>query len=659
MAFPGGSRLLRRIGTAAVDLRKYGGAGGTGRDIPLPRLRHTGAVPLFRGGAASVGTGCGGGAGPGGRPAVPAALLHRRCRRRRVSAGTAGRVSRRRKGRGKPCAAGAPLPGGRCAAADLLQQRRASVYSGHRGRRCVSQPPGRGMAIPPPRRLRHGGGAAPVPRRRGGETACCPPYRFGRPTAQRGRPGEKAARLPRRRVHRGGAERGACHGGRVRLRHLLSGAAASGGGSSRLAAAAGGGAAGADQRHFAPDAGPARLHHGGGAAGLGRTQRTRPDGSGAGRLRHLPAAVSARQGLAGRFIGGAGCRRMALGVVKRRTPPPHTQKRDGCAVSFSCLQFFRGCASALPLVVGDTLRLGGAGLLGCERQHHQRDDVGHHVVHRAGDVHGLQEVEAGIHIGQRPEQAEQQGRQRDAGGLPLAEDHNGQRQEAEAGHAVFEPPLGHAGGDEYDAAQAAQHTGDQDAGPAHLIDVDAHGVRRLGMFAAGHEAQTEAGLVQHHIGTDQQQQRHQHEPAELEGADVHHKRLLGAGVLDDGGHVIGVGGGVDGLDDDGGAGGAQHVQGRAHDGLVRLEVDAGHGQQAGIDGAQQRCGQQHHHDHHKGGGVGGHVAHGQRAAQRAHDHDALQAQVDDAGMLGEAAAQCHQDQHGGEDQRILQQQYHY
>ena len=179
------------------------------------------------------------------------------------------------------------------------------------------------------------------------------------------------------------------------------------------------------------------------------------------------------------------------------------------------------------------------------------------------------------------------------------------------------------------------------------------------MLAAGHEAQAEAGLVQHHVGRDQQQQRHQHEPAELEGADVHQKRLFGAGVLDGGGHVVGVGGGVDGLDNDGGTGGAQHVQGRAHDGLVRLEVDAGHGQQAGIDGAQHGGGQQDHHDHQEGGGVGGQVAHGQRTAQSAHDHDALQTQVDDAGVLREAAAQSHQDQHGSEGQSVLQQQYHY
>ena len=60
-----------------------------------------------------------------------------------------------------------------------------------------------------------------------------------------------------------------------------------------------------------------------------------------------------------------------------------------------------------------------------------------------------------------------------------------------------------------------------------------------------------------------------------------------------------------------------------------------------------------------GGGAGGQELHHQRAAQGAHDHDALQADVDDAGVLGEAAAQGHQQQHGGEDQRVLQQQQHY
>ena len=50
---------------------------------------------------------------------------------------------------------------------------------------------------------------------------------------------------------------------------------------------------------------------------------------------------------------------------------------------------------------------------------------------------------------------------------------------------------------------------------------------------------------------------------------------------------------------------------------------------------------------------------GQRAAERAHNHDALQTEVDDAGVLREAAAEGDENQHGGEGQRILHQKQHY
>ena len=71
-------------------------------------------------------------------------------------------------------------------------------------------------------------------------------------------------------------------------------------------------------------------------------------------------------------------------------------------------------------------------------------------------------------------------------------------------------------------------------------------------------------------------------------------------------------------------------------------------------------GDQHHRqDHHDSWELfSRQIAHRQRAAERAHDHDALKAEVDDAGVLGEAAAQRHQNQYGGEDQGVLQQQTH-
>ena len=107
----------------------------------------------------------------------------------------------------------------------------------------------------------------------------------------------------------------------------------------------------------------------------------------------------------------------------------------------------------LALVVGNALRLGGAGLLRCEGQHHQGDDIGQHVIHGAGQVQIAQQVEAAVHIAQGPEEAEQQRRQGDAGGLPLAEDHHRQGQEAETGHAVFKLPLADARDDIHNAAR--------------------------------------------------------------------------------------------------------------------------------------------------------------------------------------------------------------
>ncbi|CAN4040120.1 TetR/AcrR family transcriptional regulator C-terminal domain-containing protein, partial [Dysosmobacter welbionis] len=180
---------------------------------------------------------------------------------------------------------------------------------------------------------------------------------------------------------------------------------------------------------------------------------------------------------------------------------------------------------------------------------------------------------------QGPEEAEQQRRQGDAGGLPLAEDHHRQGQEAETGHAVFKLPLADARDDIHNAAQAAQHAGDQYAGVAHPVDVDAHGIRCLGMLAAGAQPQAEAGLVQHHIGDYQGDHRQQHAPVELKAADVHQECLAAVQVLDGGGHVVRIGGGVHGLHEHGGRGGAQQVHGRAHQCLVRLEVHGRHRQQ--------------------------------------------------------------------------------
>ena len=172
------------------------------------------------------------------------------------------------------------------------------------------------------------------------------------------------------------------------------------------------------------------------------------------------------------------------------------------------------------LVVGDTLGLRRAGILGRKGKHDKRNDVRQHVVQRARQVHRLEEAEARVNVAERTEEAEQQRGQRDALRLPLAEDHNGEGQEAEARHAVFEPPLRNARGNEDDTADAAENARNQHACPAHLIDVDADASSCLRMLAAGHQAQAEAGLVQRHI-SKHRRRRHQRKRHSVSGLSRH------------------------------------------------------------------------------------------------------------------------------------------
>ena len=179
------------------------------------------------------------------------------------------------------------------------------------------------------------------------------------------------------------------------------------------------------------------------------------------------------------------------------------------------------------------------------------------------------------------------------------------------------------------------------------------------MLAAGHKAKAEFSLIKGDIGEDQRQNRDDHKPVELKAANVHQKRLLLADVLDGGGHVIGIFGGVDGLYDDRGCRHTQQVHGGADDGLIRFEIDTGHSQQTGEQHAHKDGADQRGEDHGHGGGACGHVFHDQRAAQGAHDHDAFKADVDHAGMFGEAAAQSNEQQHRGKNQCVLDKKQHY
>ena len=102
----------------------------------------------------------------------------------------------------------------------------------------------------------------------------------------------------------------------------------------------------------------------------------------------------------------------------------------------------------------------------------------------------------------------------------------------------------------------------------------------------------------------------------------------------------------------------QQVQGRAADSLIRLQVDGGKGQQQTVHHTGQ-CRHQNGEQHHQEGRhVGGQQGQGQHTCHTANDHDAFQCNVDDAGVLTEHTAQCHQHQNDAIQQRIFDQKQH-
>ena len=254
-------------------------------------------------------------------------------------------------------------------------------------------------------------------------------------------------------------------------------------------------------------------------------------------------------------------------------------------------------------------------------------------------------------VGKALEHGKEHCRAKDVEGLPLTKDHNCQCQKACTGHADFKVPGLHRGHNIGQTADGAQRTGKDDTGVAHLVNVDAHRVRSLRMLAAGTQTQAEAGLIQHDVADHQQDQPQRHEHAEFQPADAEQEGLVGIVQL-------GAAALAEVLGDDHGNGGSQQVQCRTANGLVRLQVDRGKGQQQAVDHARQRC-HQNGDQHHKEGrqacrqhGQGKHTGHA------ADDHDALQCNVDDAGMFAEHTAQCHQHQHDTVQQGIFDQKQH-
>ena len=192
--------------------------------------------------------------------------------------------------------------------------------------------------------------------------------------------------------------------------------------------------------------------------------------------------------------------------------------------------------------------------------------------------------------------------------------------------------------------------------------MDAHRIRRLGMLSAGAHTQAEAGLVQDEPGDQEQHQSNGNGDVKLLKQrreeiliDLSCNMQLLRGPPGPGGNGdVRDALSLDGPGDDHAKRRGEEVQRRTADGLVRLQIDCGKGQQQGEDHTGQ-TGNQGRQGHAQLGGehllapTGGvHRLQDQGGGQGAHDHNALQGQVDDAGALGVHPAQGHQHQRNGE-----------
>ena len=201
-------------------------------------------------------------------------------------------------------------------------------------------------------------------------------------------------------------------------------------------------------------------------------------------------------------------------------------------------------------------------------------------------------------------------------------------------------------------AEAAENAGYQNARPAHLVNVYTDRVRRLGVLAAGHQAQSELGFVQDNIGRNEYDKRNEHHPVELKAADIDEEGLLLRDVLHGGRNVVGVFGDVYRLYDDRCRRKAEHVERRADDRLIGFEVYTRDRKQSREHKAGYSCGKDREDDDDRRR-IPDHVFHSKRAAESAHDHYALKAEVYYARVLGKAAAESDEDKHGSIKNSVL------
>ena len=85
--------------------------------------------------------------------------------------------------------------------------------------------------------------------------------------------------------------------------------------------------------------------------------------------------------------------------------------------------------------------------------------------------------------------------------MPLSKNQYRQGKKTIARHGGIE--IGGGWHHENQTAKSTQRPGKDHSGVLHLIDIDAHGIRCLGMLPAGPQAQTETCVVNHNHGNHQ------------------------------------------------------------------------------------------------------------------------------------------------------------
>ena len=253
--------------------------------------------------------------------------------------------------------------------------------------------------------------------------------------------------------------------------------------------------------------------------------------------------------------------------------------------------------STAALIVGDTLCLGSTGFARGERQNNKRYQIGEHTIEmRAYSQFSQHEnaiavdVNAGISGGNALEETKQDRSACDIQRFPVAEYHNRQREEAEAGDIAIGAAIG--GGERVNkSAHTCQRARNGGACIAHFVNVDSQRIGCLRILAAGAQSQTETGLVEDYRKHDKDYDADISREINLVDKGLAEETDIGALVDAKGGflyhepacsvarcHLQGVLVSED-SDKEEHQRGSHQVEGGAADGLVSLEVYRSKGEQ--------------------------------------------------------------------------------